>query len=313
MTDGTSGRKKRPAIAVVGSLNMDLVFHTPTLPTAGQTVLGESAATFAGGKGANQAVAAARAGGRVSLIGCVGNDNYGSQLRMGLDAEGIDIAHVLVRPQAATGMAMIAVNPAGDNMIIVAPGANATLSQQDVRQAVDPIADADVLLLQLEIPLPAIVQAITIARHTETRVVLTPAPAQPLSAELLQEIDFLVPNETEAAVLGNARPTDWRTAEQVARDIARQGARSVAITLGKLGAVLWHEDQFVGQVSFAVDAVDTTAAGDAFVGAFAVALAEGRQPAEALRWGTAAGALATTHSGAQPSLPTREEIEFLLG
>ena len=302
----------RPRICVVGSLNMDLVVQTPELPAPGQTVLGGPFATFPGGKGANQAVAAARTGAHVSMVGCVGADGYGEVLRAGLEAEGIDVSQVLVREGVASGVALIAVAPDGQNTIIVAPGANGTLTVDDIDRAADAIGAADVLLLQLEVPVPAIVHAAMLARRASTRVILNPAPAQPLPDTVLASAEFLVPNETEAAALAGVTPTGWTTAEEVALKLVDGGAHAVAITLGSRGALLRHAGVTYKQSAFPVHAIDATAAGDAFVGTFAVALAEGLPAQEAVRWGAAAGALATTQVGAQPSLPARDAIRVLL-
>ena len=299
-------------ICVAGSLNMDLVVQTPVLPAPGQTVLGGPFATFPGGKGANQAVAAARAGAQVTMVGAVGDDSYGEALRAGLEREGIESREVLQRTGIASGVALIAVAPDGQNTIIVAPGANATLSVEDIDRAADAIAAADVLLLQLEVPVPAIMRAVEHARAASRLVILNPAPAQPLPREVLSAADVLVPNETEAAALAGVMPVDWPSAEAAARCLVDAGARSVLLTLGRRGVLLWHNGQTLRQPAFDVQAVDATAAGDAFLGAFAVALAEGYPAAEAMRWGAAAGALATTVPGAQPSLPARDAILSLL-
>lgn len=303
---------QQPTICVVGSINMDLVVRTPVLPAPGQTILGGPFNVFPGGKGANQAVAAARAGGRVAMVGCVGADANGATLRAGLSDEGIDASSVRTRVDAASGVALIAVDPAGQNTIIVAPGANATLTVADVEQAAAAIRESAVLLLQLEIPLPAVVAAAGIARAAGARVVLNPAPAAPLDDSVLALVDVLVPNETEAATLTGLRPDDWESAGRTARALQGRGPRSVVMTLGSRGALLLDEDRLARQQPFAVTAVDATAAGDAFVGALAVALAEGRSLGESVRRGAAAGALAATVAGAQPSLPRRAQIEALL-
>ena len=301
-----------PRICVVGSLNMDLVVQTPALPLPGQTLLGGPFATFPGGKGANQAVAAARAGARVVMVGCVGDDSYGPILRRGLDAEGIDTRYVTTRHDTASGVALIAVAPDGQNTIIVAPGANAALAVAGIDHAAEEIRSSDALLIQLEVPLPAIVRAAEIAREAGTIVVLNPAPAQPLPGDVLALADFVVPNETEAAALTGITPHDWTTAETAARALLGQRKGSTVITLGSRGALLLHGGTATRQPAFKVDAVDATAAGDAFLGAFAVALAEGRPPEEAVRWGAAAGALAAATVGAQPSLPRHEALASFL-
>ena len=301
-----------PRICVAGSLNMDLVVQTPSLPLPGQTLLGGPFSTFPGGKGANQAVAAARAGGQVSMVGCVGDDAYGAALQNGLDAEGVGSTYILRRTGVSSGVALIAVAPDGQNTIIVAPGANATLTAEDIERAGAAIAAADVLLLQLEVPIPAIVRAATLAREAGTIVILNPAPAQVLDPTVLRTVDFIVPNETEAELLAGIAPADPAMATAAARKLQAFGVRSVVVTLGSRGALLLHEERVTHQRAYPVNAIDATAAGDAFLGAFAVALAEGLAPSNALRWGAAAGALATTRAGAQPSLPSRNAIQALL-
>ncbi len=302
----------QPRICVIGSLNMDLVVQAPTLPAPGQTVLGGPFATFPGGKGANQAVAAARAGADVHMVGAVGDDGYGEALRAGLARERIEHAKVLRRDGVSSGVALIAVAPDGQNTIIVAPGANASLMVEEIDRASGIIAEADALLLQLEVPLPVIARAANHARQASTLVILNPAPAQPLPREMLAAADFVVPNETEVAALTGVLPVDWSSAEVAVQRLVEAGARSVLVTLGSRGALLWHNGQAHQQPAFNVRALDATAAGDAFLGAFAVALAEGQPAAEAARWGAAAGALAATVTGAQPSLPSREKILSLL-
>jgi len=299
-------------VCVVGSLNMDLVAQTPRLPTAGETLIGGPFATFPGGKGANQAVAAACAGALVTMIGCVGDDGYGKSLRAGLAAAGIDIQYVAERPDVSSGLALITVAPGGQNTIIVAPGANAALTTEDIEQCSAAIIAAKLLLLQLEVPLSVVLRAAVFARAAGTTVVLNPAPAQSLPPEVLQCADILIPNETEAAALTGITPVDWSTAEAAARRLREMGASTVVLTLGSRGALLVAAEATVRQPAYHVDAVDATAAGDAFVGAFAVAIAEGRTPAEAMRWGAAAGALAATRHGAQPSLPARNAILALV-
>lgn len=302
------------SICVVGSLNMDLVMRTPHLPAPGETISGGPFATHPGGKGANQAVAAARLGAAVAMVGRVGGDAFGARLRTELTEADIDIRQVVTLPDMASGVALIAVEASGQNSIIIAPGANGALTPADVEAAGPTITAARVLLLQLETPLPAVQRAAELAHATGTLVLLNPAPAQPLPAELLAQVDYLIPNEQEAALLlGETIATGADAAGAAQRLCAQTGVGGVVITLGAQGALLAQaqtEPQFVPAHPVAV--VDTTAAGDAFVGAFAVALAEGRTPAEAMRWGNAAGALAVTTAGAQPSLPTRNAVVALL-
>ncbi|MFQ5858990.1 MAG: ribokinase [Anaerolineae bacterium] len=296
-------------ITVVGSLNIDLVVRAPRFPGPGETIAGHDFHTIPGGKGANQAVAAARQGADVSMVGRVGDDAFGQRLRETLRQDGVDTRHVTADPQAPTGVAVIAVDEAGENRIILAAGANGRVSPADVNAATSAIAQADVLVLQLEVPLPAVMRAIEVARENRVAVILNPAPAQPLPTELLASIDYLIPNESEAALLADS---DASRPEQAAQALRSAGVRSVIVTLGEQGALLVDSTRNRSVSGFAVSVVDTTAAGDAFVGAFAVALAEGQSAMAAVRWANAAGALATTVLGAQPSLPTHAAVaEFV--
>ena len=301
-------------IAVVGSLNVDLVARAPRLPAPGETVIGGELMRFPGGKGANQAVAAARLGGRVSMIGCVGDDEHGDLLLESLRAAGVDGGRVRRDPGAASGAAIVAVDERGENAIVVAPGANLRLVPVDVAAAEEEMAGAAVLLLQLEVPLETVIAAARLGRRRGVAVVLDPAPARPLPDELLASVDVLVPNETEAEALTGISPDDPAAQQAAAKRLRERGVGAVVLTLGARGAYLGAPDGTTARVpAFEVAAVDTTAAGDAFVGGLAVALAEGRPLAEAVRWGGAAGALAATRPGAQPSLPSRAEVESLLG
>ena len=302
-------------IVVVGSLNMDLVVPVPRFPVAGETLLGGDYARHPGGKGANQAVAAARAGGQVGMIGRLGADAFGEALASALAAEGVATGGVRVLPDAPTGVAFISVDPDGQNTIIVAPGANARLAPEDL--VAGHFEGAGVVLLQLEVPLETSLRAAALGRRAGARVVLNLAPAQPLSAAQLGDVDLLLVNETEAAALtGIAAAEVTRAPERAARALAALVPAAV-LTLGAAGAA-WAEADADGLVvagmvpGFAVDAVDTTAAGDAFAGALAVRLVRGGPLAEAVRHANAAGALAATRAGAQPSLPTAKEIAAFL-
>jgi ribokinase len=299
-----------PTIAVVGSVNMDLVVRTPRFPAAGETLSGDGFATIAGGKGANQAVAAQRLGGRVGLVACVGDDEFGALMRQGLVDEGIDVAHVDVRTGEVSGVALITVDATGENTIIVVPGANGTLSAEDVETARDAIAGARVLLLQLEVPLPTVAAAARLAHEAGASVILNAAPAAAVPDTLLSLAEYVVVNESEIFVLAGEGITDRQAAVHA---LQARGARTIVLTLGSAGAVLFAADgRVTTEVAFSVEVVDTTAAGDAFVGAFAVALAEGLTADEALRRGNAAGALSVTREGAQPSLPRREDVDAWL-
>jgi ribokinase len=291
-------------IVVVGSLNMDLVVRSTQLPLPGETIIGSDFRTFPGGKGANQAVAAARLGARVKMIGRVGKDPFGDSLMQTLAKDGIDASFVGRDPQAATGVALITVDAGGQNTIVVASGANGQVTPQDILQAESAFAGSAVLLLQLEIPLQAIEKAIELARKHHLQVVLNPAPAQPLAKELLAGVDTLIPNQTELRLL-----TGMDEIQPAAHRLLEMGVRQVVVTLGEQGALVCGEGGEFTLPAYRVEAVDATAAGDAFVGAYAVALLEGESPIQAARRGNAAGALAVTRQGAQPSLPTREELD----
>jgi ribokinase len=299
-------------VTVVGSLNMDLVARAPRIPQPGETIIGGDFHTVPGGKGANQAVAAARLGAQVSMVGRVGHDAFSNPLLDNLAAAGVDHAFVIPDPEAATGVALIVVDDAGQNSIVVASGANMCLSPADVDAAELTIAAAAVLLLQLESPLETVTRAAELARLRGVTVVLNPAPARSLPAALLSLVDVLIPNESETALLTGMSVNNQAEAEEAAKVLLESGVGGVILTLGGRGALLARDGTAELFPAFAVTPVDTTAAGDAFAAGFAVALAEGESLAEAVRWGNAAGALATTKLGAQPSLPTRQDLEVLL-
>jgi ribokinase len=299
-----------PLITVLGSINMDLVVRAPRFAQPGETIIGESFLTVPGGKGANQAVAAQRLGGSVAMVGGIGEDAFGPAMADGLADEGIDVRHVDVRGGSASGVALITVNHDGENTIIVVAGANGTLTIDDVTLARDVILPAAVVVLQLEIPMDVVHAAATIAHDAGRAVILNAAPAATLPDSLLRLVDYLIVNENELLDVAGPDGRDQRAAIQALHD---RGARSIVVTLGGAGARLVPRDEAPTFVpAYVVDVVDTTAAGDAFVGAFAVALSEGLSPVEALRRGNAAGALTVTRAGAQPSLPTRGEVDAWL-
>lgn len=305
-----------PHIVIVGSLNMDLVVEVPHIPQPGETVLGKNFATIPGGKGANQAVAAARLGADVTMIGSVGDDAFGEQLLESARREGIDVSHIGMDDQAATGVAMIAVDAAGQNSIAVASGANFQLTAQDVRQGWAQLTDIDLLVMPLETPLETIRAAVLLAKESNARVVLNPAPAQKLPLDILRHVDVLVPNEPETAQLTGLPVETAEDAQKAAQYLLAQGVGSVVLTLGSRGALVLDGagpiPVFTHVAPYDVATVDTTAAGDAFVSALAVSLGEGASLVEATRFANACGALTVTKAGAQPSLPWRNDVESLL-
>jgi ribokinase len=300
-------------VVVVGSLNMDLVVCASRIPQPGETIIGTDFQTVPGGKGANQAVAAARLGAQVSMVGRLGDDGFGATLRTNLAAAGVESSFVTIDPDTSTGVALITVDADGQNSIVVAPGANMRLSPADVDAAEPVILGADILLLQLEIPIETVMRAAQIAHAHGITVVLNPAPASPVGARLLALVDVLVPNESETALLAGQRVDTLREAQAAALALRRQGVDTVILTLGGRGALLARGEAARRFPAFQVAAVDTTAAGDAFVAGLAVAMGEGRPLEEAVRWGNGAGALAATKLGAQPSLPARDALEAFLG
>jgi ribokinase len=299
-------------VAVVGSLNMDLVARSPRIPQPGETIIGGDYKNVPGGKGANQAVAAARLGARVSMVGRIGRDAFGDQILGDLAADGVDTSFVLQEEGMPTGVALIVVDDAGQNSIVVASGANMRLSPADVDAATTAIADADALLLQLESPLETVIRAAEVARDHGVTVTLNPAPARVLPVQLLAAVDVLIPNESETALLTGMPVDSQGQAEAAAAALLQLGVGAVVLTLGSRGALLAQQGNRQLVPAFQVQPVDTTAAGDAFVAALAVALAEDLGIADAVRWANAAGALATTVLGAQPSLPSRAAVEQLL-
>jgi ribokinase len=298
-------------IVVVGSSNTDMIIKMDQIPKPGETRLGGEFVTAAGGKGANQAVAAARAGGAVTMIARVGHDVFGEQAVAGLAENGIDVNHVQY-DDSPSGVALIFVGENGENSIGVASGANARLSPADVRKAKDAIVAADVVIMQLETPLETVQAAAGLAGEGGALIILNPAPAQPLPDELLKKVSILTPNETETELLTGVEVVDEESCGQAADILLRNGVETVIITLGSRGAFVATSNAKHHVPGFHVKQVDTTAAGDTFNGALAVALAEGMSITDAVRFANAAGAIAVTRMGAQPSAPSREEIEGLL-
>jgi ribokinase len=300
-------------VVVFGSINMDLVVRTPRLPAPAETITGHEFFTAPGGKGANQAVAAARLGAPTKMVGRVGGDAFGLELRQNLTAAGVDVSPVFTDTTVSSGVAVIAVDDKAQNNIIIIPGANGRVGSDDLARLEATLAGAKVLLLQLEVPLAAVVAAARLARQQGVTVVLDPAPAQTLPVELYTLVDLLTPNEVEAGQLVGATIKTEVDAVAAATKVLNLGTKTVIVKMGALGALLTQagaEPTFVP--AFKVQAVDTVAAGDAFNGGLAAALVEGHNLSTAVRWGAAAGALSATKMGAQPSMPTRAEFDIFL-
>lgn len=298
-------------VMVVGSLNMDLVVRSPRLPQPGETLAGRSFAQAAGGKGGNQAVAAARLGARVAMLGRVGADEHGAALRAGLVAEGIDCGALSASETATTGVALIVVDDASQNAIVIVAGSNGEVTPESIAGHEAALAAADVLICQLETPADAVRAALAAGRRLGKTVVLNPAPAVgPLPADWLPLVDYLIPNEVEAAALTGLPVRDPAGAEAAARALAAAGARNVIVTLGAQGALALTADGTARHYPAPrVAPVDTTAAGDTFIGGFAARLAAGDAPHDAIRFAQRAAALSVTRAGAQPSIPTLAELD----
>jgi ribokinase len=308
---------KKP-IVVVGSINIDLVANTKRIPVAGETVTGQDFQIHPGGKGANQAVAAARLGYPVRMIGRVGDDAFGSQLRTGLETAGVETASVITTP-GCSGVAVIVVAESGENSIVVVPGANAQVTPDDIDANIDIIRSAGMVLAQLEIPIETILHLASICSQEGVPLMLDPAPARELPNELFQHVTWFTPNETEAAFyIGNpagAANADAKAEAlgEIAGSLLLKGIQGVVLKLGSHGAYLASPKGLAERIQpFPVHAVDTTAAGDCFNGAFAVGLLLGKDPAQSARFAAAAAAISVTRPGAQPSMPVLAEVEQML-
>ncbi len=309
-------------VCVVGSINMDMVVRAPRLPREGETILGGPAETHPGGKGANQAVAAARMGASVTMLARIGDDEHGRTLRATLAADNVNVTHVLATAGEDSGLAMITVAEAGQNTIVVVPGANALLTPADVESRRDAIMSADVLVMQLEVPLETVARAAELAREADVAVVLNAAPAMPLSRELLANVDVLVVNESEGAAIASAEvPTHEQAEASLIERLAMMGVGTVVLTVGSRGS-WFSRGPGPGRRAdpFHVQPIDTVGAGDAFVGALATRIAHLRAAGadddlglmDAVCWANAAGALACLRAGAIPSLPTRADVVSFL-
>ena len=301
-------------ITVVGSANIDLVVRTPRMPVKGETILGGPFFSGPGGKGVNQAVGAARLGGDVTMVARLGQDQFGDTAAGNLRQEGIRLDCVYRSVDAHTGIASILVDSAGENMIVVASGANAELSPADVESSADAIMAADVILVQLESPMATVQRAVEIAHQAGVTVLLNPAPGRPLADALLRQVDVLTPNQTEAQIITGLVAGTPAEAEIAARVLLKKGVGIVIITLGAAGALVVTAASAEHVAGFTVDAVDTTGAGDAFNGALAVALSERQPLARAVTFANAVAALQVARQGAAAAMPRRSEVEaFLLG
>ena len=301
-----------PKVVVIGSANTDLTVRLERLPQLGETVSGGEFYTSFGGKGANQAVAAHKAGAEVRFLAKLGRDQNGDAIIKNLETLGLT-SEVMFRDESRhSGVALIMVDRMGNNAIAVAPGSNWNLTQEDIRRAEPHISWGQVLLVQLEIPLPTVVEALRLAKAHGLVTILNPAPARPLPAEVLSLPDILTPNEMEVETLTGVKADSVVEAKQAGKELLEFGAKQVIVTLGRDGSCWVRKDGAQIFPSFPAEAVDSTAAGDAFNGALACAIAEGRPIQEAIRLGSAAGAIAVTRKGAQDSLPTREEMLHLL-
>ena len=302
----TNTNKNR--IVVIGSTNIDMVVNTERIPSPGETVLGGRFLMGSGGKGANQAVAIARLGGTVSLISKVGKDIFGQEAVQSIMSEGIEVECLLTDPDAATGVALITVDSQGENTIVVASGANAKLTAEDIKQCLGKFSDAAALLIQLEIPVETVEFAIRYAGEQGIKVILNPAPACALSASCLKLIDIITPNRIEAEALTGIKIIDERTARVAAEILREKGVRHVVITLGERGAIAIYDGRLYVAPGVKVKSVDSTAAGDAFNAALALAMVEEREFSAALEFACKAGAIATTRKGACSSLPYRGDL-----
>jgi ribokinase len=299
-------------ILVIGSLNMDLVVQTSRLPQAGETLAGSEFHLIPGGKGANQAVAASRSGAKTHMIGCVGDDAFSEIMLESLRIANVDVKGVSQLSGISTGTATIIVEGGGENRIIIIPGANGRVTNDLVEQKWDLIARSDMVILQHEIPLTTIHSIIKNCQQKQIPVLLNPAPMYPIPMDILAALDTLVVNEAEAAALTGDSIKSFDTAKESARKIMQSGVKTVIITLGENGAILMDNKGYINHPGYKVAVIDTTAAGDTFVGGYSASITEGKSSTKALEYACAASAIAVMRLGAQTSIPTRVEVENFL-
>lgn len=302
----------RPRITVVGSSNLDLVAKVPRFPNVGETLEGHSFYMGFGGKGANQAIMSARLGAHVTMVTKLGRDVFSEMTLKNYREQDVDTRFVLFGDERASGVASILVDEQGRNMIVIVPGANMALSPDDVRAAREVIQSANVVVCQLEVPVETTLETFRIAKEADVRTILNPAPAAPIPDELLELSDIVSPNETETELLTSMPVGTIEEAEAAARHLQGRGARTVVLTLGERGVLLVEEGSAVHVPAVQVEAVDTTGAGDAFIGSLAVFLAEGQSLPKAIEWANAVAAVSVTKIGTQASFPKREEVAHLL-
>ena len=295
-------------ICVIGSLNMDLVVNVDTMPKPGQTLLGGNFKEVPGGKGANQAVAMARLEGNVSMIGKVGNDGFGKALIEALNSDNVNTNHIY-KADCATGVAFITVDSNAQNSIVVAPGANFELTKDDIDKNIDCIKNCDIVVIQLETPLETVKYALQVSKDLGKYTILNPAPAVKLDDEIISNVDLLTPNETELEIISGMKIDDEESIKSAAQKMIEKGVKELIVTLGSKGSLYISKDNSFFKPAYKVDAVDTTAAGDSFTGALAVALSNNKSMEEAMDFASKVGALSVMKEGAQSSLPTLKDVE----
>ncbi len=299
-------------ICVIGSLNMDLVVNVDTMPKKGQTLIGSNFKEVPGGKGANQAVAMARLNGDVSMIGKVGNDGFGKALINALENDKVNTEYIQIE-EGSSGVALISVDKNAENSIVVAPGANFKLTNSDIDKNIEAITNSDIVVLQLETPLETIKYALNVAKKASKYTILNPAPAVILEDELIANVDLLTPNETELEIISGMQINNEEDIKKAAQIMIEKGVKELIVTLGSKGSLYINKEKSIFKKACKVEAIDTTAAGDSYTGALAVALAKGEKVEEAMDFASKVGALTVQREGAQSSLPTLKDVESFRG